>query len=369
VDLHGPLSFLTHWTYFTEPSNPAFEDLTASGPYAGTTQAFTTGQKLRTRYDHLVNQSRTTTLWTCSSQRDIETAEYFARGFFGSHWHDDKSAHIVVVPETPDRGADTLTPGDTCLGYREDKATGHDYGYIKLALWQEAFSKRIIARLQKHAADVVLSAIDIYSMMEMCGFEILARGSSPWCDVFSQDEWDDFEYGRDLLHFYRAGPGNKFAGVMGFLWLNATQELLSNDAARGVYFSFAHDGDIVPLMATLGILNEDGSVQTLPADRRKRERNWRTSDIVPMGGRTIFERIICDEDAAPYLAGNTYIKLSINDGVMENFTGSGERSNRLGTRLDDFQRFVQVKAKEFGDFRDVCGLSADAPPKITFLHQ
>jgi hypothetical protein len=42
-------------------------------------------------------------------------------------------------------------------------------------------------------------------MQEMCGFEIMVRGMSKWCDVFTQAEWLGFEYARDVLHYYRAG--------------------------------------------------------------------------------------------------------------------------------------------------------------------
>ena len=102
-------------------------------------------------------------------------------------------------------------------------------------------------------------------MMEMCGFEILVRGDSPWCKVFTREEWLDFEYARDLLHFYRAGPGNKYAGAMGWLWLNATQDLISQERIGGVHFSFAHDGEIIPVLAALGIYSGHNPLQ--------RERN------------------------------------------------------------------------------------------------
>lgn len=55
---------------------------------------------------------------------------------------------------------------------------------------------------------------------------MLLTGKSKWCDVFQQDEWLSFEYARDLLHYYRAGPGNPYAKSMGMIWLEATANLL-----------------------------------------------------------------------------------------------------------------------------------------------
>ena len=73
-------------------------------------------------------------------------------------------------------------------------------------------------------------------MQQLCGFEILVRGRSPWCDVFTAAEWSAYEYARDVLHFYRSGPGNKYATVMGTLWLNATARLLEHGPSAGPFF-------------------------------------------------------------------------------------------------------------------------------------
>ncbi|KPI36909.1 3-phytase B [Cyphellophora attinorum] len=343
-------------------------------PYAGTAQAERTGNKFRALYGHLIRPNSNghhspTRFWTCSSPRDIETAQHFANGFFGPTWATENLAHLEIIPEVASRGADTLTPGDTCLNYIADKVNGHDKGYAKLAAWQKVFTAPIARRLAGDVDGMELSPLDVYSMMELCGFETLVRGSSPWCDVFTREEWEDFEYGRDLLHFYRAGPGNEFSKVMGWLWLNATAELLSNKEDENAYFSFVHDGDIVPLLSALQILNEEGE-QELPTDHVKRDRAWVTSDVVPMSGRMIFERIAC----SPADGGEKrrYVRMSINDGVVrlpgvpEVFL-RGEAPNAV--LLPFFTGFVAEKGEEYGDYKEVCGLDEDAPGKISFLHQ
>ncbi|KAI1626603.1 3-phytase phyB [Exophiala viscosa] len=367
VTLTGSLSFLEAWAYFTEPSDPAFENLTASGPYAGTHQATHTGKALRQHYDHLVSKARPTKFWSGSASRDVQTARYFGDGFFGPEWEVSGAAELVVIPEVASRGADTLTPGDTCSKYRT-APTGHDYGYGKLEQWQKVFTKPIGQRLAQDAIGMEFSHLDIYSMMEMCGFETLARGASPWCDVFTQEEWLHFEYARDLLHFYRAGPGNSYAGAMGFLWLNATQDLMSNKTSKDVYFSFVHDGDIVPVMATLQVLNERLILQELPTGHMKEDRRWRTSDVVPMGGRLIFERIAC-EQGIKTSSKEHFVRLFINDGLMKLPGLPSVQHFEHAVRLTDFQKFIASRGEFFGDFREVCSLPEDAADRITFLHQ
>ncbi|RMZ79020.1 hypothetical protein DV737_g3652, partial [Chaetothyriales sp. CBS 132003] len=366
VKLGGALSFLNSWSYFTNLDHPEFENLTNRGPYAGTLQALNAGKKLRQQYNHLVSRDQPTRFWSCSAERDIETARWFAEGFWGPHWEDDGSAELHIIPEDAERGGDTLTPGTTCHRYRTE-AYGHDYGYRQMDIWQKTFGQDIAQRLAPDAEGVILTAPDVYSMMEMCGFELLARGYSSWCSIFSHSDWLRFEYARDLLHFYRAGPGSEFAGALGWLYLNATAELLVTNNATHLYLSFVHDGDIVPVLAALQVLDEKTIQQHLPTDTIKSERTWRTSDVVPMGGRLVLERIACSgEDQAET---RHYVRISINDGIVKVAGIPPAKEVDHTVDVADFWDFVASRLGYFGEFREVCGLRADAPDRISFLHQ
>ncbi|TKA55486.1 hypothetical protein B0A49_12081, partial [Cryomyces minteri] len=48
ISLKGDLEFVNRWNYFTFDPQAHFEQLTTTGPFAGTLEAFTTGVKLRT---------------------------------------------------------------------------------------------------------------------------------------------------------------------------------------------------------------------------------------------------------------------------------------------------------------------------------
>jgi acid phosphatase len=327
--------------------------------------------------------------WSASSPRNVETALYFADGFFGRDWslpNATHPAHLHIIPESSSRGGNTLTPGDTCLLYVTDKTQGHDQGYAKLASWQSAFAPAISSRLstQNPNLDTTFSPAEVYSMMEMCGFEVLARGSSPWCDIFSRSEWEDFEYGRDVLHFYRAGPGNRYSAAMGGLWLDATAKLLVQDsngdgddfAGSGeIYASFVHDGDIVPVLAALGLLDEEeegegeGQRHDLPTDHVKRNRKWRTSDIVPMAGRLIIERLNC---RTPHGWRYRDARLFVNDGWV-GWPVEGAEGKTVFVPQVEVGRFREMVGRKRqqgrGGFREVCGLENGVEEEIQFLHQ
>ena len=70
-------------------------------------------------------------------------------------------------------------------------------------------------------------------MQEMCDFGTTVRARGPKCDVFTREDRKKFEFGRDLVHYYRGGPG-PYAGATG--WLNATANLLREGSKVGTMF-------------------------------------------------------------------------------------------------------------------------------------
>ncbi|CAG8322361.1 unnamed protein product [Penicillium nalgiovense] len=361
LPLNGSLEFLNDWTYFSDNPQRDFGELTNTGPYAGTLGTFRTGVRFRTRYRDLVSKDIYTRLWASDSSRVIDTARHFASGFFGLDWESSGKAQLQVIPESFERGADTLTPGDTCLKYLEDTILGHDNGMEMLAQFQETYIPAIASRLI-HEDNIGLNNLsndDVYGMQEMCGFETMVRGTSPWCEVFTEQDWYNFEYARDLLLYYRAGPGNPYAGAMGWLWLNATTGLLHDGPIAGsMFLSFVHDGDIAPFLTALGIFT--GDKKLLPTHIAT-NRVWRISPILPMGARITIERLSCSSRHE-----DPYVRVNINDRIIPlPFCKSGPGES---CPLGQFVEYVRQRRHEVGDFAERCELEGD-PGHISFLHQ
>jgi acid phosphatase len=103
----------------------------------------------------------------------------------------------------------------------------------------------------------------------------------------------------------------------------------------------------------------------LPVDRVLTARNWRTSQVTPMGGRIIFERLTCSGGSGG--AEKLYLRVNVNDGIVKIphcSTGPGS-----SCPLEKFVALVTQRGKEVGDFREKCNLTKDSPDRITFLHQ
>jgi Histidine phosphatase superfamily (branch 2) len=109
-NFHSDLSFLNNWTLHTSnwlsfPQDQLDQE-TLTGPAAGSLRMFTLGSKFRARYDlwNFGNHNKAT-VWSCDSRRVIESAKYFASGFFGV----GTDVSVEVIPEAEEQWGNSLT--------------------------------------------------------------------------------------------------------------------------------------------------------------------------------------------------------------------------------------------------------------------
>lgn len=126
-----------------------------------------------------------------------------------------------------------------------------------------------------------------------------------------------------------------------------------------------HDGDIVPMLAAFDLFHDE---EDLPVTHRADNRAWKTSQVTPMGGRVILERLSCPSAASGRSSSTEdYVRVNINDGIVpvpDCDSGPGR-----SCALPKFVEKIKNRGVELGDFREKCGLGDDMPDRITFLHQ
>lgn len=72
--------------------------------------------------------------------------------------------------------------------------------------WLDIFAPDIALRLNKYAPGAQLKHKDIANLMNLCPFETIAHERiSPWCGLFSEEEWASYEYHGDLYDYYGNG--------------------------------------------------------------------------------------------------------------------------------------------------------------------
>lgn len=72
--------------------------------------------------------------------------------------------------------------------------------------WLSVFAPPIIARLRKAAPKANITELDVHNLMALCPFESLGLGKkSPFCGLFSEKEFREFEYFGDVEKYYKTG--------------------------------------------------------------------------------------------------------------------------------------------------------------------
>lgn len=378
-DLSGPLEFAKTWVPYAWNGNPWLETESTVGPYSGLHSGYLAGLYYTERYGHLWNPEVITPLFASGSERIVDTARRFIEGFFG---YNTSSAALNIIPENAGQGANTLVPvcSNTSIGESPcTTASKRDYKPFRdiAAKWNKDYGLQ-------------LEWSDIPNLCEMAAYELNVRGRSPWVAAFPSDVWVAYEHYLSAGFWCETGPGSPEALARGNNLLNASRTLLLQGSdGLPLSLNFAHDTDIAPFQAALGLdpapLFNDSKIQT--------DSGYRLSDIIPQGGRVILERLACKADSNSTLSekyplgfnnsltykdanvsyaknatvgGNGvdyYVRVVVNEAVApldECMSGPG-----LSCPLQEYSDYVdkRIAGKEFSQ---VCNLTEGAPKYLDF---
>lgn len=348
------LAFLGKWE---PPSHDELELLTRTGKF----EAAQLGLSISYRYPKLRLPQR---VWTSSPERTVQSARGLVRGLE----MDDNTINVVEVEESKKAGANSLTPYQSCKGYSSAAGSDQQEKYVK------AYTAPVVDRLHALASDFNFTDHDVTAMQQMCGYETVIRGSSPFCstELFSPDEWLQFEYGQDIQYHYSTGYGSPYSGAIGFPWVNTTMDLLSSDsAAQDMYISFTHRELPPTVLVALGLFNNsqfsggNDINATMPLDEINYNRAWVSSRILPFLTNVAIERMNCTANYAITEAQNknstgskssdeaTYYRVLLNHSpqVLPGCAdGPGQSCSAEG-----LPKFLKQREDMFGGFDTICG--------------
>jgi len=107
------------------------------------------------------------------------------------------------------RDSDSLIP--RCPNANDSKKS--DRGVWYLQKWAAIYLADALARLQAQISGYTLTIEDVYTMQQTCAYEVflnifpiysvlmihvlqtVALGYSKYCELFTEDEWEGFDYG------------------------------------------------------------------------------------------------------------------------------------------------------------------------------
>ncbi|EPQ30302.1 uncharacterized protein PFL1_02418 [Pseudozyma flocculosa PF-1] len=369
----GPLSFLNDWQY-----QLGAELLVPLGAQ----QLFDSGVHAYYRYGRLYNattQPHKPVVRTTSESRMLDSARYFSLGFWG--WDAPNLINLEVVLEAgeglaPGAFNNTLAPYDTCNN--SDTITVGDT-YLR-PVWDEIYLANATKRLQPYVDGLNLTTDLVYGMQSLCAYETVTLGYSDFCLLFTQQEWEGYEYDLDLQFqgdYGMMSPTGRAQGIgyvqellarltnttlaAGNLNVTTQNTTLDFDPARfpidqPLYFDFTHDDVIVSVLAALNYQQVVGDF--LDPTKPDPNRTFRLSHITPFAARLFFEVVDCtggSGSGSGSVEAGRYIRTVLNDAVVPLDDNQGCQPNDHGLcKLDDFVRYQQQNAEKAANFDKAC---------------
>ncbi|EIW82796.1 phosphoglycerate mutase-like protein [Coniophora puteana RWD-64-598 SS2] len=367
----GDLEFLGNWTY-----KLGAEILTSFGRK----QLFDEGIRFRMRYGELLNGFTELPVFrTTSEDRMVDSALNFAAGFFEVRTYLEDYYQSIIVEA--DGFNNTLAPYGTCNNSNVENI-GY-YGDGQGDKWADIYLQSALKRLQPQLKGVNLTVTDLVNMQEMCSYETVALGFSVFCDLFTPEEWEGFEYLIDLQFWYSEGPGNPTSAAMGLgwvqelvarltetpitVWNSTTNSTLDNSNItfplnQPIYVDATHDTVISNIVTALNFTTL-AAVGPLPTDHIPPNRSYIVSQIAPFASNLIAQVLSCPASEDP-----THIRFVLNDAVVP-LTGiagcDAEDKNGL-CALPGFISGMQTRIGEIDfDFDCFANYTMPQPDEIT----
>lgn len=304
----GELSFLNNWKY-----DQGVNLLTK----LGNQQLFDKGVRSFFRYGQLFDWNNPEKIVARATTQDriTKTAEYFLAGFFGLDWQDYVNLELIIDQYGFNN---TLASFENCpVAYKilavNPAATASSKFLVK-------YLTNAVERLNKQITGIELSYKDVLSMQQLCAYETNNLGFSHFCNLFTQQEWEDFEYYLSWNWYNDYMFGSPIGRAMGIGWVEEFKHRLTGAPAnqfnysevalqnttldtnetyfpsnQTFYFDFTHDATISSIFTALGMKQ---FVSEFSTDGKLGDKKtpFDVSAVVPFASQTFFEVIECDEE-------------------------------------------------------------------------
>ncbi|KAG2056927.1 phosphoglycerate mutase-like protein [Suillus hirtellus] len=315
----GDLKFLATWTY-----KLGAEILT---PF-GRDSLFSNGVAFRYRYGNLLNAFTDLPVFrTTSEDRMLDSALNFAAGFFDVRTYETDYHQEIIIEEN--NFNNTLAPYDVCPNVNTEDVG--NFGGIQGKKWADIYLKDARKRLQPMIQGFNLTTSRLIDMQELCAYETVALGHSEFCGLFTEKEWEGYEYYVDLNFWYSSGPGNPTAAAQGLgyvqelvsrlthtpinVWNSSTNSTLNSNNItfplnQPIYVDATHDTVISSIVTTLNFTSL-AATGPLPTDHIPPHRSYIASQIAPFSSQLVAQVLSCPACEEP-----THIRFLLNDGVV-----------------------------------------------------
>lgn len=298
----------------------------------GEQELVNSGMKYYQRYQNLAKDA-VPFVRSAGQERVVESAQNWTQGFHAARAADEAATapdnypyNIVVINEGEDFN-NTLSH-KTCTKF--ETSIGEDAQLT----WAGIFTQALRKRINQSIAGVNLNAEQIIHLMDMCPFDTVATplGTiSPFCKMFTHEDWLNYDYYQTLGKYYSYGIGNPLGPAQGIGFVNELIARMTNTPVNdhtntnstlddsektfplgktSLFADFSHDNDITGIFAALGLYDGMEPPSKTQKQSVKDLNGYTASWTVPFAARAYFEKMKCDGH------DEEYVRVLVNDRVM-----------------------------------------------------
>ncbi|KAI4130350.1 MAG: hypothetical protein LQ338_001785 [Usnochroma carphineum] len=270
------------------------------------------------RYEKLAKQS-IPFIRSSGEERVVKSAQNLSQGFHLAKTASDKQADanypypILVIPEGA--GINNTLNHDLCTAF-ENREPYSSMGSKAQQTFLGTFLPPITTRLNTDLAGANLTATDTINVMDLCPFITVASpvgAVSPFCGLFTEDEWHHYDYYQTLGKYYGYGPGNPLGPTQGVGFVNELVARMTrkpvNDQTTvnhtlddsgetfplgdALYVDVSHDNDITAIFSALGLYNSTAPLSNTSIETAQQTKGYSAAWTVPFAAKAYFEKTKC----------------------------------------------------------------------------
>ncbi|MCJ1311986.1 hypothetical protein MMC25_005660 [Agyrium rufum] len=314
----------------------------------GEQEMINSGTKFFDRYPDLA-QRYTPFIRSSSESRVVESAQNFSQGYHQAKISNRKAKDpsypypIVVISE--DTGSNNTLNHGLCTAFED----GPDSSIASNAqkTWQSVFTPPITTRLNANLPGANLSSQDTISIMDLCPFNTIASPTgqvSPFCALFTEQEWREYDYYETLNKYYGYSYGNPLGPTQGVGFTNELIARMTDHAVMDetstnrtlddskttfplgkghpLYADFSHDNDITAIFSALGLYNNTSPLSNTTIESAAQANGYSASWTVPFAARAYFEKMSCMSKQ------EELVRVIVNDRVLPLTECGGDKLGR-----------------------------------------
>jgi hypothetical protein len=298
------------------------------------------GMKFYWRYQSLAKDA-VPFVRSSAKERVVDSAQNWTQGFHKARAADEATTgdsypyNILVIPEG--KAFNSTLSHDTCTNFQ------NTFGNDAQTAWASVFTPGLIRRINKGLVGAHVNMEQTIHLMDMCPFETVASpiGSiSPFCRIFSHEDWLNYDYYQTLGKYYGYANGNPLGATQGIGYVNELIARITNTPVNDhtntnstldgsektfplgqtrLYADFTHDNDISGIFAALGLYK---TIKAPSVTKRQELGGYAAGWTVPFGARAYFEKMSCEGQS------EEFVRVLVNDRVMPLETCGGDQLGR-----------------------------------------